>query len=213
MNQRRRARRGSRPKHEPSRMDRWRAQIDSFGGPLVVGSIAIAVVVVGALVFTSLPDNGPEPSTAALLGEEVPHAQASHVRGADELILPESVPPVGGPHFGHDLGGPLSASVYDEPVPEGNVIHSLEHGMVWISYNPDLVDAEVMRMLLDVADTHSRDVILSPRPTNEMAIAAVSWGQRQRWDTIVSTESASVASELTQFVETNRDRSPEPGIR
>lgn len=43
-------------------------------------------------------------------------------------------PPVGGPH------APiwLDCGVYTDPVPEEYVVHDLEHGTVWITYEPDL---------------------------------------------------------------------------
>ena len=51
-------------------------------------------------------------------------------------------PPVGGDH--HPVW--LNCGVYDEPVPEEHAVHSLEHGSVWITYDPALPAAEVSKL-------------------------------------------------------------------
>jgi Protein of unknown function (DUF3105) len=86
------------------------------------------------------------------------------------------------------------------------VIHSLEHGMVWISCNPDLVDRTTIEGLETAAGEYGRDVIPSPRPGNEIPIAVVSRSRLPGLDTIEEEQ-------LRAFVSTNRNRSPEAGIR
>jgi hypothetical protein len=49
-------------------------------------------------------------------------------------------------------------------------------------------------------------VIVSPRPANADPIAVVSWEQRLLLDELD-------VEVLRDFIETNRNRSPEPGIR
>lgn len=48
-------------------------------------------------------------------------------------------PPVGGPHNGIWM----NAGVYTKPVPTERAVHNMEHGAVWITYNPDLPASEV----------------------------------------------------------------------
>ncbi len=177
----------------------WRETVDSLGGFLTIGAVGGAVLIVVVLLLrnplTSVSDD-------ALLGEAAPMARAIHTNNPTDLIGQPGEPPAGGPHFAQ----PQRTGIYDQPVPDGNAVHSLEHGIVWITYNPDLLSGEAIDILKDIARDFRRDVILSPRPQNSMAVVAVSWGQVLRLD-------APDEQLLKDFIRTNRDRSPEPGIR
>ncbi len=72
--------------------------------------------------------------------------------------IPEGEPPTRGPHF----AVPQSVGVYQQQVPDGNTIHSLEHGIVWISYNPALADEDTVNQLEDLGDEFSADTIIAP---------------------------------------------------
>jgi hypothetical protein len=178
----------------------WRETIDSFGGFLTIGAVGGAVLVVVILV---LRNPLASVSEDALLGEAPPlPARSIHTSNPTDMIGRPGEPPAGGPHFAQ----PQRTGIYDEPVPDGNAVHSLEHGIVWITYNPELLSGEAIDMLENIADDFRRDVILSPRPQNSMAVAAVSWGR-------VLSLDAPDEQLLKDFIRTNRDRSPEPGIR
>src|SRR5690606_12091073 len=78
---------------------------------------------------------------------------ANHVEG--EVDYPQS-PPAGGDHNAVWL----NCGVYSQPVPNVNAVHSLEHGAVWITYDPAEVDADGVQALR--AQLPSSYVILSP---------------------------------------------------
>ena len=138
---------------------------------------------------------------AHLPGETVPAVSAATVRSDRDRVIPVGAPPAGGPH----RSTPWRTGFYD-PVSDGNAVHSLEHGVVWLSYNPELVDQSGVDALRDIFDDFSRDLIVSPRPDNSDAVAIVSWGR------IMGLDSVDV-EQLVDFIRTNRNRSPEPGIR
>jgi hypothetical protein len=56
----------------------------------------------------------------------------------DDLDYPQT-PPAGGAH------APvwLEYGAYEEPVRDENAVHDLEHGTVWITYDPTLPEREV----------------------------------------------------------------------
>jgi len=200
MTRERRRRRGARPGASAARAQTgWRATLASFGGFTVVGLVVFLVIALGAVVWFSRPTSVSE---APLLGETITLGPATHVATVGELQITPGQPPVGGPHFPRWMAG----GVYGEPVSDGLAVHSLEHGMIWITYNPNRVQPADIDVLKKVTDDHSRDVILSPRPDNAMPIALASWGR------LLTLERAD-RGQITKFIETNRDRSPEPGVR
>ncbi|MCU1527639.1 MAG: hypothetical protein JWP75_1402, partial [Frondihabitans sp.] len=62
--------------------------------------------------------------------------QHDHVTGPVDYTI---LPPVGGPHNGVWM----NAGVYTKPVPTERAVHNLEHGAVWITYDPDLPKSDV----------------------------------------------------------------------
>lgn len=177
----------------------WRATVDSWGGFTVIGVIAAAVIGLGVLVWVSLPSSISEDS---LMGEAVTIGPGTHVNSLDQMGIVAGRPPVGGPHL--PRWQPIG--IYDEPVSDGLAVHALEHGVIWISYNPSLLADGDLDALKSVAGDFSRDVILSPRPGNATAIAVASWGR------LLTLDNAD-RDQLQRFVETNRNRSPEPNVR
>ena len=177
----------------------WRERMDQYGG------LTTILVVVGSIAFLAAIAWQARPKTVsddALRGVEVPMGAASHTTNPADLVIPEGDPTAGGPHF----PTPLKADKYTDPVQDGNAIHSLEHGMIWIAYNPDMVSPADLKTLEGIQGDNSRDVILSPRPENRIAIGVVSWGRLLRLD-------QPDKGAIEDCIKVNRDRSPEPGIR
>jgi hypothetical protein len=125
-----------------------------------------------------------------------------HVSDPSQLRIPDGEPPTRGPHF----VVPQSVGVYNQPVPDGNAIHALEHGIVWISYNPSLVDKDTVSQLEDIGKKYSADTIVAPRPADTNEIDVVSWGQIMKLDSFDKQQ-------IEDFITTNRNRSPEPFVR
>ena len=125
-------------------------------------------------------------------------------------------PPVGGPHNAVWM----NAGVYTRPVPDERAVHNLEHGVVWITYRPDLPAAQVKQlvsffekqsMIPEASDggRSNRYVDLSPWTSNALPspIVISSWGYQLR-------VSSPTDPRLQQFVDTfrnSRTYSPEYG--
>jgi hypothetical protein len=179
----------------------WRETLDSYGGLWTIGIIVAAVVFVGVLVFAN--NLNAQPSDEPLMGEEIiAPGPPDHVSNEAQWLITPGRPPVNGPHS----PTPQAPGVYDAPIPDGSAIHSLEHGIIWITYNPQKVDQQAISELKDFQADHNRDVIVSPRPANNAAIAAGSW------DRLLQQESLD-REELERFFDTNLNRAPEPGVR
>lgn len=85
----------------------------------------------------------------------------------------EQTPPAGGKH----RPTWLDCGVYDDPVPNEYVVHDLEHGTVWITYDPDEVDAEGIAALEEQLPDNG---ILSPYPDLPAPVVVTVWGTQLR---------------------------------
>lgn len=79
----------------------------------------------------------------------------------------DTVPPAGGPH------DPvwLQCGAYDEPVRDENAVHDLEHGAVWITYDPDLSGDDVDALAKALPDNG----ILSPYDDLPSPVVVTVW--------------------------------------
>ncbi len=85
----------------------------------------------------------------------------------DDLDYPQT-PPAGGAH------APvwLECGVYDEPVRDENAVHDLEHGTVWITYDPTLPEREIDALVEQLPDNG----IMSPYVGLPSAVVVTVWG-------------------------------------
>ena len=79
-------------------------------------------------------------------------------------------PPAGGDHN----AAWLNCGVYTEPVPSENAVHSLEHGAVWITYDPSL-PADQVATLEAFAENQSY-VLVTPFEGMDTDVAISAWG-------------------------------------
>ncbi|QEE60686.1 DUF3105 domain-containing protein [Salinibacterium sp. dk2585] len=111
-------------------------------------------------------------------------------------------PPAGGSHSQYWL----NCGIYEEEQPAENAVHSLEHGAVWVTYNPDEVtDGELETLRDSLPSTY---VILSPIADLDAPVIASAWGAQVRLD-------GADDERLGDFVEKYWQSGdvPEPGAR
>lgn len=103
-------------------------------------------------------------------------ASAGHV-APEQRVAYQASPPLGGPHDGiwADCGG----TVYDTPVRTENMVHSMEHGAVWIAYDPAAVTGSALESLAGRAEGQEY-TMLSPYPGLDSPISLQSWGHQLR---------------------------------
>jgi hypothetical protein len=139
--------------------------------------VIVAGVAAAAIAYASgnatAATGSPPPGTQTFAEND--HA---HVSGT---VPYDRVPPAGGPHN----PVPLNCGVYTQPVPNENAVHSLEHGAVWITYQPTL-SADQIAILRQLATSNyvgtQRYLILSPYPGLPSPIVASAWGAQLRVD-------------------------------
>ncbi len=140
---------------------------------LKIALISAAVVSLGS-ILTWLAFRG----TSEMPGEEVSIQPADHINPGDPMPgIYLTNPPVSGWHYSQ----PAEWGVYDKELVDQNVIHNLEHGGIWISYQPD-APPELIENLKRVAGEYKDKVILSPRSANDSLIALSAWGRLDKFD-------------------------------
>jgi hypothetical protein len=166
----------------------WARYAIGFG---VVATIGLLVWFISRDV-TENPQGAVEPPPGV---EEFVVGEVAHT--TDPVTYAQD-PPVGG---SHDPTW-LTCAAYDEPVRNENAVHSLEHGAVWITYQPDL-DPAVIDSLRKYA--RRAEVIVSPYPGLDSPIVLSSWGTQLRLQALDD-------SVIDQFYRAFRDKTaPEPG--
>src|SRR5262249_43632820 len=131
------------PARKKQRPD-WLLMLDSYGGLGPLSLIAVPVIaVVGLVVYMGVSNNSRPVSTAREMGEHITSGGAGvHVTDPSQLKITPGIPPVGGPHF----PTPQAPGFYTSPIPDGNGIHSLEHGIIWITYNQKLGADDIAKL-------------------------------------------------------------------
>jgi hypothetical protein len=136
---------------------------------------------------------------------DVPDMGKNHVQVGTQVNY-NSNPPSSGPHYDQAL----RAGFYDNVVPDGNIVHSLEHGYVVIWYNceglsgadcQDLKD-NIERVIID----HNTYKLIGMDRTGAMEhlIALTSWGKLAYLNEFDE-------SFINDFIDANQNHSPEPG--
>ena len=174
---------------------------------LIYGVAGVVVLAIAALVALQMVNDSKEADelAAPIDGlEEYEIEDRSHVTGTVEY---EQTPPVGGPHADVPLW--QNCGVYDAPVGNENAVHSLEHGAVWITYQPDLPadQVETLRDIVsDLESTERNYVLLSPFEDLPAPVVASSWGQQVVLD---GADDERLPQFLHQFI--RGPKTPEPG--
>lgn len=180
----------------------------------IVLSVLIAGVVVGAAIVLPLlvadqdeppvalvgPPNGQRTTVANLDAEDLSAVRhygdlpRNHV--VDHVDYPQT-PPVGGQHDARWL----NCGVYAEPVREENAVHALEHGTVWITYDPALGAEDVSRL----ADILPDEGILSPYEGLPSPVVVTVWATQLE---LVGAADPRLSTFLREYG--NKETAPEP---
>ncbi|WP_310912216.1 DUF3105 domain-containing protein [Lipingzhangella rawalii] len=168
----------------------------------------------GAVAFFLLRDD-PEPAPGPDVGlgndpladvREYTDIDRQHYSGT--IDYPEVLPPPGGPH--NALW--LDCGVYTSEVPTEFAVHSLEHGAVWITYEPSVGSAEVEELTshytpgdyLIVSPFTEHDNGLAGEPNQPIALTA--WGAQLGLD---EADAGTIDAFLSEYQE--HPSVPEPG--
>jgi hypothetical protein len=123
---------------------------------------------------------------------------------ADQRVAYDITPPIGGPHDG--VWAVCSGVVYETAVRTENMVHGLEHGAVWIAYNPDQVSGDALETLKKKVDGQPYTV-MSPYPNLDSPVSLQSWGHQLK----VGAATDPRIDEFIQALRRNQYTHPEVG--
>ena len=135
----------------------------------------IVVLVVAFFVFKPIiapgTPHGGDPSNnipALKAVKTYDYVGAQHT--TDHVTYTET-PPAGGPHdpVWQDCG------TYTQPLRNENVVHSLEHGTVWVTYRPGTSAADVQSLQTALGSVKDKKTILSPYPGLSAPVVVTVW--------------------------------------
>ena len=137
-----------------------------------------------------------------LAGEAIADQGANHIPESSTSAYLTN-PPTGGSHYADSA----AAGIYDKPVPDGNLIHSMEHGAVILWYKEGTESAKINSLSKQDIDRLKQifgsvsvsKKIMVPRDSLDVPIALTSWGRLLKLQTIDE-------GQIKTFMETNEDR-------
>jgi len=141
---------------------------------------------------------------AVVLGtqkEEI--GETYEVQGQDHIGTDEahpqynSNPPTSGWHY--EL--PVEWGVYEEELPDEQLVHNLEHGGIWISHKA-FIPQEDIEALRALGREYTAKVIVTVRETNDVQVAVAAWGR------LLELEYADTET-IRKFIELYKNKGPE----
>ncbi len=135
----------------------------------VAGAVGLIWVIISGQPETVDLPNDPNIPEAV---ETFEVTDRSHVNGA---VAYDQDPPVGGAHNERWM----ACGFYDDPIPNENAVHALEHGVVWITFQPDLPGDQVDTLRAVALES---EVMVSPYPGLDSPVVASVWGAQLRLD-------------------------------
>ncbi|MFD4292109.1 DUF3105 domain-containing protein [Rhodococcus sp. NPDC058532] len=159
---------------------------------LTIGAAVAVIALIALLAVNLVPkyqdkaeadkfapsESNPDPSTNIDGVVKIDYPAALHV-SAEQRVAYDQTPPFGGPHDA--TWATCTGVVYPNPIRTENAVHSLEHGAVWITYNPDTVSDEERQQLVDRVDGKAY-MLMSPYPGMDTPISLQSWGHQLKVD-------------------------------
>ncbi len=140
---------------------------------LLAGAVVL-VLVFGYLLFevlqTKHPHGGDPSNNIPALKAVQTYDYAGNHHTTDPVTYTET-PPAGGPHdpTWEDCG------VDTQQLRNENVVHSLEHGTVWITYLPGTSAADVESLQAALGSVKDKKTILSPYPGQPAPVVVTVW--------------------------------------
>ena len=160
-----------------------------------LGLLALIGVIASFFIFgskgqTSQPD----------LSKAIPDEGRTHILEGTSVEY-NSNPPTSGSHWGETLAD----GIYDTEKPNEAIVHSLEHGRIWISFKPSIPD-QTKKALEDLVKKYN-GTVLTPRSANDTDIALAAWNRLDAFD--LNPDGTFNEQRIIDFINRWRNKGPE----
>jgi hypothetical protein len=176
---------------------------------LIAAAIAVAVFAAAVLTYAVVKVNAANADKVTSISDiagvksyDYPAGQ-NHV---DTAVNYKESPPVGGPHAPPPSWADCTGTVYTVDIRHENAVHSLEHGAVWITYNPDDVSQSDIDTLAKLVK-NKPGRMMSPYAGLDKPISVQAWGHQLKVDSAGDKR----IKQFADFLTLNDKYTPEPG--
>ncbi|HVQ89831.1 MAG TPA: DUF3105 domain-containing protein [Mycobacteriales bacterium] len=142
-----------------------------------VAMVLFAGGVIGYAIHQVQAKNGTKPDALASEAAKIQGISVVTIAERNHVQTPVSYPqspPIGGNH--DPQWADCTGTVYANPIRSENAVHALEHGAVWITYQPGIAAAELDSLKKRVDGVNY--MMLSPYPGLKSKVSLQSWGHQ-----------------------------------
>lgn len=167
---------------------------------LVLGVLLVLLIGFGYFITKQTGPEGSDMSVA------IPEQGREHIAVGTEHEPYNSNPPTSGPHYAEPAAPGFRG---DDDIADEHIVHSLEHGLIWISYTPDVTEA-VINALREFDDGLT---VITARTANDTDIAVAAWGRLDTFDVgeaLTDAELQRIQDFITRYANRGPERIP-PG--
>jgi hypothetical protein len=176
---------------------------------LIAGALAVVVFAVAVIAYAVVQvdkSNADKVTSADDIAGVKTYDYPAGQEHVDTAVDYKESPPVGGPHAPPPGWADCTGTVYSVDIRHENAVHSLEHGAVWITYNPDDVSQSDIDTLAKLVE-NKNGRMLSPYAGLDAPISVQSWGHQLKLDSAGDKR----IKQFADFFTLNNDFTPEPG--
>ena len=176
---------------------------------LIAAAVAVVVFAAAAITYAVLQVRQADEARIDSVDEIAGVETYDYAAGQEHVTTPvdySETPPVGGPHEPPPGWADCTGTVYDVDIRHENAVHSLEHGAVWITYDPEALSGDEIATLAGLVEGQSGRM-MSPYAGLDSPVSIQSWNHQLKVD---SADDPRIA-QFADFLTLNPDFYPEVG--
>jgi hypothetical protein len=165
---------------------------------LIAAAVAVVVFAAAVITYAVAQVNQANADKVTSISQIAGITSFDYAAGQGHVTTPvvyKQSPPVGGPHDGNWVD--CTGTVYKVDIRHENAVHGLEHGAVWITYNPDKVSAADIAKLAKLVDGQAYR-FMSPYAGLDSAVSVQAWNHQLKVNSANDPRIKKFADFLTQ---------------